>query len=313
MRTRQKTSIKSFAFDGVDVHSGAPARATVHASDFGTGIAFLRTGLAGRPDRLIPARVGNVVSSELETRLAVPEAPEESVGTVEHILAALAAAGVHDALIEVDGPAVPILDGSAAPFLDACASLRQSSLWQSAPRRAAPAIEIVAPLRVAQGVGFAEFLPASGGLTLDIAIDYPYPIIGRQRQVTRLSHADFARDIARARTFGFVADAERLWRDGFALAADFDNTIVVDGDRVLNPGGLRFPDEFVRHKTLDAIGDLSLAGAAIDGLFRSFRGGHALNRLAVQTLLETPSAWRWRTGSARAPTHVSFDVGAQAR
>ena len=308
MRTRSTKPATFFSFDGVDIHSGAPARATLHASDAGTGIAFLRSGLAGGHERLIPARLGNVVSSELQTRLAVPDASEASVGTVEHILAALAAAGIHDALIEVDGPAVPILDGSAAPFLAACASLRQSATsW------AAPAIEIIAPLRVALGASFAEFVPASGGLTLDIAIDYPCPVIGRQRRVTRLSPASFAREIARARTFGFVTDAERLWREGFARAADFGNTIVIDGERVLNPGGLRFPDEFVRHKTLDAIGDLSLAGAPIRGLFRSFRGGHSLNRLAVQTLLETPSTWRWRTGRSQRPTHVPSDVYVPSR
>ncbi len=293
MRVRQTTFPRSFIFDGIDVHSGAATRMTMHAADAGSGIAFLRTGLPGGRERIIPAKIGNVVSSILATRLALPEAPDESVGTVEHILAALSAAGVADALIEIDGPAVPILDGSAQPFFAACAALRRA-----APLAPQPAIEIVAPLRVAVGESFAEFRPAAGSLTLDIGIDYAHPCIGQQRRVTKFLPETFARDIARARTFGFVADAEKLWRDGFANGSDFDNTIVLDSERVLNPGGLRFPDEFVRHKTLDAIGDLALAGAPIHGLFRSHRGGHALNRLAVEALLATPSVWRWREISA---------------
>ena len=309
MRAFQTTLPGPLNFDGVDVHTGAPTRMTLHPADAGSGITFLRTGLPNGRERLIPARIDNVVSSTLATRLAVPEAPSESVGTVEHILAALSATGVADALIEIEGRAVPILDGSAAPFLAACAALRR----RSGPTLQ-PVIEIVAPVRVAIGESFAEFRPATGGLTLDIGIDYAHPLVGRQRRVTRLSQTGFARDIARARTFGFVADVEKLWRDGFALGADFENTIVIAADRVLNPGGLRFPDEFVRHKTLDAIGDLALAGAPIRGLFRSHRGGHALNRLAVETLLATPSVWRWReTKALRQRSGRSHEVHATTR
>ena len=161
-----------------------------------------------------------------------------------------------------------------------------------AQRRPRRGLEILSPVRVEAGASFAEFLPGGRGLTLDVAIDFADPVVGRQRHACRLDAETFARDIAPARTFGFVADVERLWRAGFAAGASFENTIAIDGGRVLNTGGLRYRDEFVRHKMLDAIGDLALAGAPIHGTFRSFRGGHALNHAALTALLADRHAWR---------------------
>lgn len=277
---------RSVAFDGVGIHAGVPARLTIHPADPGTGVVFHRTDLR-RGERFIPARIANVLPGALATRLALPEAPDEGIGTVEHILAALAIVGVEDALLEVDGPEVPILDGSAARFV---AGLDEAGF--ESPPASRWVIEILEPVRLEHGASFAQFEPYAGGLMLDIAIDFANPAIGRQRRAMVFEPNVFRREIAPARTFGFIVEAERLWRDGFARAASFDNTIVLDADKVLNPAGLRFADEFVRHKMLDALGDLTLAGAPIQGVYRTCRGGHALNRAAVAALLSRPEAWR---------------------
>lgn len=236
----------------------------------------------------MPAHARNVVSTELATRLApLGAANDAGVGTVEHVLAALSALGVDNALIEVDGPEVPILDGSARPFVEAIATA--GIVAQGRSRRV---LEVLAPVRVGAGAAFAEFRPGGPGLTLDIAIDFADPAIGRQRRVCALDPATFVREIAPARTFGFVADVERLWRAGFATGSSLENTVAIADGRILNAEGLRAPDEFVRHKMLDAIGDLALAGVAIRGTFRSYRGGHALNHAAVAALLADSRAWR---------------------
>ena len=277
----------SAVFDGVGIHAGQPARLTVHPADAGSGLVFHRTGLPGARECFIPVCIANALPGTLATRLALPDAPQDRVGTVEHVLAALKILGIEDALLEIDGPEMPILDGSALPFVTGLAEAG----FQTArlPRRT---MKILEPVRVSDGASFAQFLPGDDGLVLDIAIDFANPAVGHQRRVLSFDANTFAREIAPARTFGFLADAERLWRDGFARAASFENTIVVGADAVLNPAGLRFADEFVRHKMLDALGDLALAGAAISGVFRSFRGGHALNRAAVAALLARPDAWR---------------------
>lgn len=217
-----------------------------------------------------------VDATQLRTRLSAEGA---SVSTVEHLLAALSGLGVDNALIEVEGDEIPAMDGSAEAFVSAIDEAGIVAL--AAPRTY---LRVLSPVRVSDGAGWAELTPATSGLRLDVEIAFEGRI-GRQRRALELTPESFRRELARARTFGFLRDAERLWRGGLALGASLDNTVVLDGDSVLNPQGLRYADEFVRHKMLDVVGDLSLAGAPIIGAFRSYRGGHALNLALIQAAM----------------------------
>ena len=281
---RQTTLRISATVSGVGVHSGAPATLNMLPAEANTGIVFVRLGQDGRPDREVRADVRAVAATEFATVIGDAEGPLCS--TAEHVLAALTGLGVDNAIIEIDGPEVPIMDGSAAPFVAAIDQVGLVSL--SAPRRF---IKILKPVRVAQGDSFGELRPYARGFRLDVEIQFNHPTIGRQTFSRDLSAEIFRNDLARARTFGFMRDVAKLWNAGYALGASFENTLVVTEDRVLNPEGLRFSDEFVRHKALDAIGDLSLAGAPLIGAYRSVRGGHSLNHAVLSALMADRSAW----------------------
>ncbi len=281
---RQTTLRISATVSGVGVHSGAPATLNMLPAEANTGIVFVRLGQDGRPDREVRADVRAVAATEFATVIGDAEGPLCS--TAEHVLAALTGLGVDNAIIEIDGPEVPIMDGSAAPFVAAIDQVGLVSL--SAPRRF---IKILKPVRVAQGNSFGELRPYAHGFRLDVEIQFNHPTIGRQTFSRDLSAEIFRNDLARARTFGFMRDVAKLWNAGYALGASFENTLVVTEDRVLNPEGLRFSDEFVRHKALDAIGDLSLAGAPLIGAYRSVRGGHSLNHAVLSALMADRSAW----------------------
>jgi UDP-3-O-[3-hydroxymyristoyl] N-acetylglucosamine deacetylase len=192
---------------------------------------------------------------------------------------------VDNCMVEVDGPEVPVMDGSAEAFIDAVELAGIETL--SKARRY---IKVNKTVRVELGSSVAEFRPYDGR-RVEVEIDFTNPLVGRQHFATDVTRDTFRSDIARARTFGFYADVKNLWARGFALGASLENAIVIGEDRVMNPEGLRFQDEFVRHKALDAVGDLALAGAPILGCYRSFRGGHRLNVLAVETLLADREAW----------------------
>lgn len=248
-----------------------------------SGIVFVRAALADSADVEIPARSHAVGSTELCTVLGDPKGA--SVATVEHLLAALVALGVDNALIEVDGPEVPVMDGSAGAFVEAID--RAGVRVQSAARRW---LRIEKPVRVELGSASAEFRPHPRS-RLEISIDYDCSVIGRQEFSLDLTSKAFRRDVARARTFGYMRDVERLWAAGFALGSSLENSIVISNGAVVNPEGLRYPDEFVRHKVLDTIGDLALAGMPIQGLYRSHKGGHKLNALALSTLISRSDAW----------------------
>ncbi|HEY1779890.1 MAG TPA: UDP-3-O-acyl-N-acetylglucosamine deacetylase [Roseiarcus sp.] len=293
------------AVRGVGVHSGAPAQVILHPAHADTGVTFLRTALPGGRERLLEAKRGNVTQTSLSTTLG--DASGASVCTVEHLLAALSGLRVDNVVIEIDGPETPIMDGSAADFVRAIDSV--GVVQQGRPRRY---LKIVKPVRVDRDGGFAEFLPAENGFRLDVEIDFKSPAIGRQRRVFDLDPTTFRREIARARTFGFLSDVQALWQAGYALGSSLENSVAIDGDAIVNPEGLRYGDEFVRHKALDAVGDLSLAGASIIGLYRTYRPGHKLNALALEALFEHRSAYeileapapvavRTRLGGAYAP------------
>lgn len=247
---------------GRGAHGDRPARLTIAPAGPDAGVVFW----AG--DAAIPADWRRVGATQLRTQLMSDGA---AVSTVEHLLAALAGLGVDNALIDVEGDEIPAMDGSAAGFVEA---IDEAGVVELPAQRTY--LRVAAPVRVTDGAGWAELLPAICGLRLDVEIAFEEPI-GRQRLALDLTPESFRREISRARSFGFVQDAERLWRAGLALGANLDNTVVLDGGAVLNPHGLRYPDEFVRHKMLDVVGDLALAGAPIVGAFRSYRGGHAMN------------------------------------
>lgn len=275
---------------GIGVHSGARVTLTLRPAPASHGIVFRRTDL----NRDIAARFENVVGTHLCTVLADPGDPSARVGTVEHLLAALAGAGIDNALIELDGPEVPILDGSAAPFLFLldCAGVVQLD----APRRV---IEIRRTVRVSLGDAWAEIRPlgptvrsAEPVLELDLSIDFAAAVIGRQSCSLRLTPDSFRHQLAPARTFAMASDVDRLRAAGLALGGSLDNAVVVDGGNILNPGGLRMANEFASHKLLDVVGDLSLARAVLHGRFAAHRTGHELNNLLLRTLFADPAAWR---------------------
>jgi len=276
-QTYQVTLKSSVIVSGIGVHSGDSVKMVLHPAEVDHGIVFLRTGLPNGIDRLIDARHVNVCATELCT--VVGDRESGGVATIEHLMAALAGMGIDNVLVEIDGAELPIVDGSAAPFVEAIESVGVTA--SDAPRRF---VRVKRAVRVDNGRSFAELSPNEDGLRLDVEIDFPQQVIGRQRWVHELGPDAFRRDIARARTFGFMSDVERLWKAGFALGASLDNTVAVGDEAVINPEGLRYGDEFVRHKLLDAVGDLALAGYPILGSYRSYCGGHRLNFAVLEAL-----------------------------
>ena len=281
---RQTTLRKSVTLSGNGVHSNAPVRLVLHPAQAGSGIVFLRTNLPQGGMRRIEAKWSRVSATDLCTVLGDPASG--SVSTVEHLMAALSGLGVDNARVEIDGPEVPIMDGSAAAFVAAIDEAGLKTL--SAPRRV---LRVLKPVRVEHGRSFSELNPAEDGFSLDVEIDYPAAAIGRHRKVVELSPREFRREVSRARTFGLLSDVERLWKLGFALGSSLENSVAVDAERILNPEGLRSPDEFVSHKILDAIGDLALAGSSILGSYRAFCPGHRMNVLVLKALFADPSAY----------------------
>jgi UDP-3-O-[3-hydroxymyristoyl] N-acetylglucosamine deacetylase len=268
---------------GVGLHTGRALAIHIHPAPPDSGVRMRRTDLPGQP--AIPATWAYAQETPLCTTLADGTT---RIATVEHLLAALAGLGVDNATIDVDGPEVPVMDGSAAPFVFLIECVGVAA--QPALRRA---IRLTKTVAVADGQRSAALEPAPAGLTVDFEIAFDSPVIGHQARRTELDAATFKRDLARARTFGFLADVEQLRAAGLALGGSLDNAVVIDGDRVLNDGGLRYPDEFVRHKILDCVGDLFLAGAPLIARFTGRRTGHALNRRLLAKVFADPEAWTW--------------------
>ncbi|HQT79444.1 MAG TPA: UDP-3-O-acyl-N-acetylglucosamine deacetylase [Rhodopila sp.] len=284
---RQRTLKAAIDCTGVGVHSGRRVHLVIRPADIDHGIVFRRTDL----DETIAARFDNVVDTRLCTVLASAAA---RVGTVEHLMAALSAMGIDNALIEVNGPEVPILDGSAAPFLfllDCAGSVEQDA--------ARNVIEVRRPVRVTAGEAWAELRPlapiARAGqpmLDMDLSIDFPAVAIGRQAVSLCLTPDTFRHQIAAARTFAQMHEVEQLQAAGLALGGSLENAVVVDGGVVLNPGGLRMDNEFASHKLVDAIGDLALAGGPLHARFVAHRTGHDLNNRLLRALFADAAAWR---------------------
>jgi UDP-3-O-[3-hydroxymyristoyl] N-acetylglucosamine deacetylase len=279
---RQTTLASEISLTGTGVHSGAPVSITLCPADGDTGLRFLISN--GDADGIeIAADQQWVTGVTLCTVLG--DGNGASVATVEHVLAALRGLGVDNALIEIDSAEVPIMDGSAAPFVEAIDEVGLTEL--EAPRRF---LKVLKSVRVEDGGAIGELSPHNG-FKIDVEIDFETPLIGTQKIEIDVNPGSFRRDLARARTFGFMRDVERLWAAGLALGASLENTVAIGDDRIINREGLRFADEFVRHKALDAVGDLTLAGAPILGAFRSCRGGHRLNALVLKALFADADAW----------------------
>jgi UDP-3-O-[3-hydroxymyristoyl] N-acetylglucosamine deacetylase len=278
-----QTSVKSpVHFVGIGLHSGAPVRLTIHPAPAETGIWFRRTDIHDR-DAMVPANWEAVLPASLCTQIG--NAAGVTVSTIEHLMAALAGCGVTNALIHLDAPEVPILDGSAAPFVKAImtAGLRR----QDAPLRA---LRILETVEVSDGPALARLTPAA---VPEIAfhIDFPDAVIGRQDLTLTMANGAFVRELSDCRTFCRQEDVDAMRARGQALGGTLSNAVVVDGDRVLTPGGLRRRDEMVRHKMLDAMGDLALAGLPILGRYTGIRAGHSLTNRLLREVFARPDAY----------------------
>ena len=286
----QRTLARSARLSGTGIHSGHPVTLVLEPAPPGHGIVFVARADDGREVE-IPARREQVAATTRATTLARDGA---SVATVEHLLAAASALGIDNLRVALDGGELPVGDGSAVAF---CEVLREAgAVSQGEPRQV---IRVLRPVRVEDGERMVEIEPASEGLGVDYTIDFPHPGIGRQHlRLPAIDGEVFHRELARARTFGFLADLEALRAAGLAGGAGLENTIVLDEREVVNPEGLRWPDEFVRHKVVDLLGDLALLGAPLVARVRVERGGHALHRSAADRLWSEPDAWRLEPSGA---------------
>lgn len=288
----QTTIAAPVSLSGIGVHSGSPVSITFQPADAGTGIVFSRALADGTTAeyRAVSSQVGNTdLCTVLGTNMA------RSVATIEHVMAAIYALGLDNLVVEVEGAEMPIMDGSSFPFIEAIEQVGVVNL--GVKRRY---IRVIKPVRIDSGASWSEFRPYDG-TRFEVEIDFDSPLIGRQSWKGDLTAAVFRDELSRARTFGFMRDVERLWAAGYALGSSLENSVVIgDDDTVVNVEGLRYAkDEFVRHKTLDAVGDLALAGAQFIGCYRSYRGGHKMNANALKALLSDPTAYEIVEAPAR--------------
>lgn len=294
---RQRTLRHSITATGVSLHTGKKVYMTLKPAPVDSGIVFRRIDLD--PVRELPARVGHVGDTTLSTSLIVGA---DRVSTVEHLMAALAGLGVDNAIIDLTAEEVPIMDGSAAPFvflLQAAGVVEQDALKKF--------VRIKRKLTVEDGDKVASLLPFDG-FKVSFTIDFDHPVFRDRTAHAELdfSSGSFEQEVSRARTFGFMHEIEYLRSRGLARGGSVDNAIVVDEYRILNQEGLRYEDEFVRHKVLDAVGDLYLLGHCIIGEFRAYKSGHALNNTLLRALLAQPDAWETVTFGGAAPGPISY-------
>jgi UDP-3-O-[3-hydroxymyristoyl] N-acetylglucosamine deacetylase len=269
---------------GLGVHTGEHVRLSIRPAPAGTGVVFVRTDIKDRDNR-VPATAEHVVSTRLGT--VIGNAKGVTVSTIEHLMASLSALGVDNAIVELDGPEVPIMDGSALPFVNLLD--RAGFRRQETPQRL---IEVLKPVIVEEGDKSAALYPCDR-FEMFFEIEFPTAVIGRQSVDVVVTEESFREELASARTFGFLEEVEALRAAGLGRGASLDSVLVIDGDALINPEGLRFPDEFVRHKAMDAVGDLYVLGAPLLARFEGRKAGHALNNRVCRALLADPSAWRF--------------------
>jgi UDP-3-O-[3-hydroxymyristoyl] N-acetylglucosamine deacetylase len=281
---RQRTLKNSIHCSGIGLHSGIKSNMTLHPAEADTGIRFRRNGTVRLTE--VAATWRNAIETPLSTTLKGDS--DIKIGTVEHLLSALSGCAIDNVVIEVNGPEVPVMDGSSAPFvfLIECAG----TVTQDAPRRA---LEIRHNVTVSDSRRSATAMPGRG-LSIDFEIDFDNKAVARQDWSFQVTPASYKREVSRARTFGFLQEVDKLREMGLALGGSLDNAIVINGDQVLNDGGLRYDNEFVRHKVLDLIGDLTLIGGPVIGKFHCVRAGHSMTLRMLRTLFADESAWRWR-------------------
>lgn len=301
---RQTTLRGEIALTGTGVHTGAPVSILLSPADPDTGICFI---IPDGADGEVELAASHEAISNVTLCTVLSDGNGSTVATVEHLLAAVRGLGVDNIRVEIDANEVPIMDGSSEVFVDAIDEIGIRE--QDAPRRF---IQVLKKVRVEDGDSWGELTPHDSFL-VDVGIQFDTPLIGKQRIRMEITPDNFRNELSRARTFGFMKDVESLWAAGLALGASLENTIAIGDDRVINPEGLRYSDEFVRHKALDAVGDLALAGAPILGAYRSHRGGHRLNSLMVKALLADKSAWRFVEAPRRRNVlHAEAGMGAAA-
>ncbi len=300
---KQRTLKNVIRATGVGLHTGEKVYLTLRPAAPNTGIVFRRVDLDAPVD--IPAKAENVGDTRLSTTLVNGDV---RISTVEHLLPAFAGLGIDNAYVDVSAPEVPIMDGSAGPFV----FLIQSAGVQE-QNVAKRFIRIKRPVEVQDGEKFARFEPFDG-FKVSFGIDFDHPAMsdGSRRSVIDFSSTSFVKEVSRARTFGFLRDIEMLRENGLALGGSMDNAIVVDDFRVLNEDGLRYEDEFVKHKVLDAIGDLYLLGHSLIGAFSGYKSGHALNNRLLNALIAQPDAWEEVIFEDAAKAPISFMTPAQA-
>lgn len=293
----QQTIKKAISFSGVGLHTGRHVNVRVLPADEDTGIVFVRKDIPGSIP--IKAEALNVIATSYSTTLGIDKSI--TVSTVEHLLAAFYGLGVDNAAVELDGPEVPILDGSALNFIEMIEDAGLDEL--ESPGRI---LVVKRPVKVSDGEKYAILLPSEGtDLRIDYSIDFSHPFLEKQSFAAVFSRDSFKSEVGGARTFGFLKDVEMLKANGLARGGSLDNAIVIGDNEILNEGGLRYPDEFVRHKVLDLLGDVSLVGAPIAGHLIAHRSGHALNFKLVRSLLRSPNSWEIRP-SRKARTHREF-------
>ena len=294
---KQRTLKTAVQTTGVGLHTGVKVVLNIRPAPVDNGIVFVRADLPGAP--AIPALAGNVTDTRLSTLI---EANGARVSTIEHLMSAFSGLGVDNAFVDVSGPEVPILDGSSGPFVFLMQSV--GLVEQSAAKRY---IRVVKPLEVTQGDKVARFEPYHG-FRITYEGQFNHPAFDKTGSSVTVDFADtsYVREVSRARTFGFTQDVELLRSQGLALGGSLENAIVMDEFRVLNSDGLRYTDEFLRHKILDAVGDLYLLGHPLIGSFLGHKSGHALNNVAARALLADPSAWAWASFAAGDPLPSAF-------
>ena len=279
----ERTIVAPAIIAGVGVHTGRRVRLAVRPAPSGAGIVFVRTDVTDRDNR-IPVSGEAVVDARLNTMIA--NGDDVRLSTIEHLMAAFSALGVSNAVVEVDGPELPILDGSALDFVQLLD--RGGFRPQPTPQRY---IEILETVHVVEGDKHAALMPCDR-FEMRFEIDFPSKAIGNQVIDFVVDEPTFRKEIMACRTFGFAHEVEALRQAGLARGGSLENAVVIDGDDILNPGGLRMEREFVRHKALDAIGDLYVLGAPLLGRYEGYKAGHALNNKLVRALLAAPHAWR---------------------
>lgn len=278
----QKTLAAPVTLAGVGIHTGKQSRITLKPAPVNHGLIFSKVGTK----KVIPAHFSSVVSTSLATTVGHADDPESRIFTIEHVLSALFGMGITNVLLEVEGPEIPILDGSAAPFVEAI-----SEVGIVAQPYTAPILKILKPIKVYENDAICELLPRES-MRLTTSIDFPHPKIGLQTFALELTPQSFAEQVSRARTFGFLRDLDKLRKLNLALGASVENVLAFSEDGILNAEGMRYANECVRHKLLDAVGDLALCGSWIEGEMVSYRGGHSMHLNLLKALSQQPQHWK---------------------